>query len=622
MAIIQISKIQHRTGNIDDLPQLSVGELGWASDAKRLFIGNDPNVLGPDPDNTEILTQWSDLQAAGSNTTVQFNQEGMFSGSNAFTFDFTANTLALAGDFVPMSNGVFDLGSATSTWGNLYLSGNSLYVGGQHIFVSSNALTTTNVTVTNTLIASNLSSQNISIAGNLSVGLSGSFGGNVSIAGNLGVSGNITYYDIATLRVSDPIIEMGGGANGAPLTSNDGKDRGTLLHYYTTQPVDAFMGWDNSGGEFIFGSNVTNINEVITINTLGNIRAGTIYGNIIGNVSGNVTVPGSNTQVMFNYLGNLGASANFVFTGTSVNVIGIVNATNFVGNGANLTSLTGANVTGTVASATYATSAGSATTAGTVTTAAQPNITSVGTLTSLTVSGNISGNNVGGIIRPTAGNGTAGIIFPADPGGGSGDLATIQYYVESGESTVLELKVTNDVISPSGPDYIRLNAVGGTTIDNTLTVASLSAGSVSTPGSLTGNWTLSGGSRLNSTYADLAEFYLADKKYEPGTVLAFGGKKEVTVTNSKNYQKIAGVVSTNPAYIMNVGMEKTGVCIALIGRVPVKVSGQIAKGDLLRASDKLKGVAVNHGDGGVIGRAIQEYDSDEVGVIEVMVGRA
>jgi hypothetical protein len=58
MAIIQISKIQVRTGNLDDLPQLALGELGWAADEKRLFIGNDPNVIGAQPDNTEILTQY------------------------------------------------------------------------------------------------------------------------------------------------------------------------------------------------------------------------------------------------------------------------------------------------------------------------------------------------------------------------------------------------------------------------------------------------------------------------------------------------------------------------------------------------------------------------------------
>ena len=84
-----------------------------------------------------------------------------------------------------------------------------------------------------------------------------SVSGNATITGNLTVTGNTSYSNVTELVVSDPIIEMGGGPNNTPLTSNDGKDRGTLLQYYTTQPVSAFMGWDNSGSKFIFGSNVT-----------------------------------------------------------------------------------------------------------------------------------------------------------------------------------------------------------------------------------------------------------------------------------------------------------------------------------------------------------------------------
>ena len=100
---------------------------------------------------------------------------------------------------------------------------------------------------------------------------------------------------------------------------------------------------------------------------------------------------------------------------------------------------------------------------GTLTTNAQPNITSIGNLTSLTVTGNITSNNIFSVIRPTAGTGANGIIFPNDPGGGSGDTASIQYYASSGEATVLELFVNND-----SDDRIILNASGGTNVANTL----------------------------------------------------------------------------------------------------------------------------------------------------------
>ena len=99
MSIVQISKIQVRSGNIADLPQLSVGEFGWAVDTYQLFIGNDPNVVGPNPDNTEVLTQYStiDIDAAGANRTIQYNDDGVLSGSSALTWDNDLNALIVDG---------------------------------------------------------------------------------------------------------------------------------------------------------------------------------------------------------------------------------------------------------------------------------------------------------------------------------------------------------------------------------------------------------------------------------------------------------------------------------------------------------------------------------------------
>ena len=108
---------------------------------------------------------------------------------------------------------------------------------------------------------------------------------------------------------------------------------------------------------------------------------------------------GAANSVLILQTGNTRAWSNSI-TLTSLAVIGNANVgnigatngvfTNVSGNGANLSSIAGANVTGTVANATYAVSAGSATTAGTVTTAAQPNITSVGTLSGLTSTGTVN----------------------------------------------------------------------------------------------------------------------------------------------------------------------------------------------------------------------------------------
>jgi hypothetical protein len=83
-------------------------------------------------------------------------------------------------------------------------------------------------------------------------------------------------------------------------------------------------------------------------------------------------------------------------------------------------------------------------------------------------------------------------------------------------------------------------------------------------------------------YADLAEKYLADAEYDVGTVLIVGGEKEVT--KSALGKRAIGVVSLSPAYLMNSELEG-GICVALKGRVPVKVFGAVTKGDYLRGSD-------------------------------------
>lgn len=97
MSIIQISRIQVRTGNIADLPQLAEGEFGWAVDTKQLFIGNNPNTIGPLPDNTEIMTQYNTLGAAGNNMDVQYNNNGAFAGSDSFTWDNANSVLNIVG---------------------------------------------------------------------------------------------------------------------------------------------------------------------------------------------------------------------------------------------------------------------------------------------------------------------------------------------------------------------------------------------------------------------------------------------------------------------------------------------------------------------------------------------
>ena len=123
-------------------------------------------------------------------------------------------------------------------------------------------------------------------------------------------------------------------------------------------------------------------------------------------------------------------------------------------------------------------------------------------------------------------------------------------------------------------------------------------------------------------YADLAERYLADADYVPGTVLSFGGSAEVTVSQQDHDPLVAGIVSTDPAYCMNSGLTGDHVItVALSGRVPCLVVGPVTPGAMMVSAGNGRARAeANPAMGTVIGKAIQAFNG-EVGTIEIVVGR-
>ena len=223
---------------------------------------------------------------------------------------------------------------------------------------------------------------------------------------------------------------------------------------------------------------------------------------------------------------------------------------------------------------------------------------SVGPLTIDAASGNISTT---GTIAVTGGGTFAGIDAAKINSGGSNVQVTTSYVnVSVNGSNVASFGAQG--IMPTG------NASG-------------------TLGSATVRWNnifaVNGGFlSVNANYADLAEKYVADAAYAPGTVLMFGGDKEVTQCAHDMCSRVAGVVSTNPAYLMNSGLEgEHTVELALTGRVPTKVRGPILKGDLIvSAGDghaRAEGIPQV---GTVIGKALEDFNGD-AGVIEVVVGK-
>ena len=101
-----------------------------------------------------------------------------------------------------------------------------------------------------------------------------SVSGNGVFGGNLTVNGTLTYINSTTLSISDPIINLQTGPNGAAPVANTGKDVGTALNYYDTTAKIAWMGWDISNAEIAFGSEVSISAEVVTFTALANVRSG------------------------------------------------------------------------------------------------------------------------------------------------------------------------------------------------------------------------------------------------------------------------------------------------------------------------------------------------------------
>ena len=175
----------------------------------------------------------------------------------------------------------------------------------------------------------------------------------------------------------------------------------------------------------------------------------------------------------------------------------------------------------------------------------------------------------------------------------------------------------DSTVSGSG----ALPTTGGTMTGNILVSGSVDFGTsgnrISTVFATTFN-----GTATTAQYADLAENFVPDNNYAPGTVVALGGAEEITAVNEELSNKVFGVVSEKPAYLMNAGQEN-GAPVAVAGRVPVRVLGRINKGDRLvsagngvaRAASKEESINAFN----VIGRAIQTKQTTGEGTVEAFV---
>ncbi len=288
---------------------------------------------------------------------------------------------------------------------------------------------------------------------------------------------------------------------------------------------------------------------------------------------------------------------------------------------------------------------------GTILTASQPNITSVGNLTVLNVSGtggttNIYGlakyngveiATVGGVASFTSINNTP--IGNATPSTGAFTTLTVNSSLTPTANSVINLGSTslawNGVYSSNVyANYGILNNIitNNLSLSGTANFTNISlsgnivptANTTSNIGSTTNWFNNIYGTAVHAQYADLAERYASDSNYPTGTVVELGGAAEITAVTAELSDNVFGVISTSAAYLMNstAGDDLTHPAVALSGRVPVRVTGAIAKGDrlvsagngLARSAQASEITPFN-----VIGRSLVDKTDAGEGIIEAIV---
>jgi len=205
-------------------------------------------------------------------------------------------------------------------------------------------------------------------------------------------------------------------------------------------------------------------------------------------------------------------------------------------------------------------------------------------------------------------------------GAGSIGIKTDNYYYANGVPISFAGTYSNSNVSGYLPTYVGQVGTGASTFRGT----TLTTGANTSAGTITGNWSLSSGSRLNATYADLAERFAADAIYDAGTVVQIGGTEEITAVQYDLSDSVFGVISNTAAYLMNAGAgnDSTHPAVAVTGRVEVKVVGIVRKGQRLVSAGNGMARAAKDGEAtafNTIGRALTDKLSDGEGFVEAIV---
>jgi len=577
----------------------------------------------------------------GSPTQVQFNDLGSLSGTAGFTFNKTSNLVTVggnitAGNILPSANITYSLGSETLQWKDLWVSGNSIYIGGSALTVANGQLSIGGNTVgaadpygnvnvkayTETMGLANYS--NVNVAAYTQTQSFTNYS-NVNVAAYVTTNGltNYSNVNVAAYTTTQSYTNYS-NVNVAAYTQTQSYTN------YSNVNLSAYL-----GGAVTVGGNLTVNGNLFVNGNLTTINANNLVISDsmiyladdnptdtldIGFVS-SFTNPGYQhtgfvrdaTDGVWKLFANVVAEPTTTIDFTNANYSNIlvgnvlartIIATSFAGNGAALTGLP-AGYSNVNASTFFASG-----------TAADY----------INTSGNISAGNitVGNIITTGSGqfsgpfneNTTVSGVFV-------GNLNTTPRIGFFNGNTTQNWQIDNSDGSfrwyTPGVVQMSLNSSGTLTVGNILPTAN----NVSNIGSASSKFRIIHAQATQAQYADLAEIYSSDQQYPSGTVVIFGGEAEVTQSNSPNDPRIAGVVSTEPAYLMN--GSATGIPVALQGRVPCRVLGPVSKGDRV-VSSHIAGVAqaldpLQYQPGCIIGKALQAVESTDISIIEVVVGR-
>ena len=532
------------------------------------------------------------------------------------------------------------LGANVTGWigttGNLGAGGDVAFTGTAQNINIGTSQTTGNVTVGGATqtgfiqIGQSTASQTI----NIGHGVTGSGNTKTIQIGENGADGSTTIIDIG------------------PVTATTAAGTAT----FNTATVVAIA--NTSGTALSVAGNVTGAN----INTGGSATA---TGNIVG---GNISTGGLVTAIGNITGGNIITAA--AISAASVSASANVTGGNIITTGeisaGGLVSATGNVTGGNIATAGLITVTGNVQAVGNVSggnilTANLMQAATISATANIIATANVSAGNLNAVSLSLSGNVISGIATTANITGGNlisnGIVSAIgnitgSYFlgngsaltgidatsIQNGTSNVRVVSSGGNVsVSVGGTSNVAVFATTGLTITGNITGGNLSVGTgtlsggniVNTNANGVGNIGAVGGffntvfaKATSAQYADLAEWYEADADYPPGTVLVFGGSKEVTMAIGINDVRVAGVVSTNPAHIMNSGLKAPHTAaLALTGRVPTLVVGPVAKGDMMVTAGGGRAQACTEPRmGSVIGKALQDHSGGQ-GTIEIVVGR-